>query len=210
MRYELYNIGSTQADYEKLLSVFEQLQTDPSPQSVICLERWFDASMCAVLGALLEDLSHVTVTTENQNIRSILCKNRFLLQYGEPWEADTYNTTIPYRRCTPEETLTRESIQSVQKLLNLEGFPTTSPSLQRSISQSIFELFDNVRVHSRSPVVCTCGQHYPKKHLIDFVIVDRGIGFYECIREQRPSISNALEAILWALEEGNTTKLSIC
>lgn len=92
------------------------------------------------------------------------------------------------------------------QLLNARAFPSMGEELKRKISESIYEIFMNAKMHSHSEYVYTCGQYFPKKDIIEFTIVDIGQGFKNNINKRFNKNMSAVQAIQWAAEAGNTTK----
>lgn len=82
-----------------------------------------------------------------------------------------------------------------------------SRGLSKRFRESIFEIFSNAVLHSDTELgVFSCGQFFPNKEKLDFMVVDLGIGFRKNI-EQRKSLNLAAdEAIEWATQGNNTTK----
>ena len=69
--------------------------------------HWFDADMCAVLGALLyrlgDNLNDVSLTNIPADVKKILSKNGFLSHYGHEKVSDQYGTTVSYKRFDVED-----------------------------------------------------------------------------------------------------------
>ena len=83
-----------------------------------------------------------------------------------------------------------------------------SEGLTKRFRQSLFEIFQNAAMHSKSESgIFTCGQFFPQMHRLDFTIADAGVGIRENVRQYTGnSKMNSCTAIIWALTEGNTTK----
>lgn len=62
--------------------------------------------------------------------------------------------------------------------------------------------------HSKSELgVFVCGQFYPNLNRLDLTISDVGIGIRTNVRRfKRDNKISSIDAIRWAIEEGNTTK----
>ena len=90
--------------------------------------------------------------------------------------------------------------------MNSYAFPNVGETLKRKISESIYEIFINAKIHSNSEYVYTCGQFFPKKDIIEFTIVDMGQGFKNNINGRFNKDMSAVQAIKWAAASGNTTK----
>lgn len=171
--------------------------------------NWFDANMSAPLGVifahLVDGLNTVQPVALRPGVESILTKNLFLVGYGYPERNDSYGTTIPYRRFKPEDD--RYFASYLNKHLAGKGIPKMSEGLGRRFRDSILEIFMNSAMHSDTSLgIFACGQFFPLQQRLDFCIADAGIGFRKKIRKELNLVMNSDKAILWALEDGNTTR----
>jgi hypothetical protein len=140
-----------------------------------------------------------------KNIESILTKNRFLVSYGYDERIDHYHTTIPYRRFNPDDN--RYFAAYLNQHLVGKGIPKMSEGLGRRFKDSLLEVFVNSAMHSETTVgIFACGQFFPTQQRLDFCIADAGIGIRRKIGKELRIKMKSDEAILWALEEGNTTR----
>lgn len=209
--YSLCNLRSDYAGFAQLSGLSEQLSQDRA--QTISMEMgsvtWFDANMCAPLGALLSrasrNLNSVTVTNVSGRVRDILSKNGFLGNYGYSAVADTWGTTIPYKRFDPKDD--HAFALYLHRHLRGHGMPKMSAALQKKFMESIFEIFSNAVIHSGTTLgIYSCGQYFPKTNRLDFSITDLGIGIRENLRVKRGLQLTAANAIKWAIEGTNTTK----
>lgn len=170
---------------------------------------WFDANMCAPLGAVLakaaDELNTVNLVGLTQSIRTILAKNQFLTNFGYRAEADSYGTTIKYKRFgNSDDQLFAEYLN---QLKHGKGLPDMSEALSKRFNRSLLEVFVNASMHAASKLgVFACGQFYPKQHRLDFSISDAGIGIRRKIAKELGLKLNSDQAIAWALAEGHTTR----
>lgn len=170
---------------------------------------WFDANMCAPLGAILYRLSRKLNTVSIVNIPSrverILSKNSFLSNYGHAKRLDEWGTTIRYNRLEPKDE--RYFGAYIERHFRYKAIPQMTPALRKKFWESIFELFSNAVIHSETKLgIFTCGQYFPKKQRLDFSIADLGIGMRRNLRRKRGLNYSAEQAINWAMEGRNTTK----
>jgi hypothetical protein len=182
---------------------FEDIEIDLSEAT------WFDANMCAPLGAILyrasRGLNTVGVTDVSPDIERVLSKNTFLSTYGRLAVPDVFGTTIPYRRLEPKDD--RYFGTYIATHLVGKGIPSMSEGLRKKFRESIFEIFSNAVIHSRTRLgIYVCGQYFPRKHKLDFSIADLGIGIRQNILRLRSLDLTADEAIRWAVTGSNTTK----
>jgi len=203
--YEGYRIFIDLLEQTKQLS-FDEVVLDFSSNS------WFEANLCAGLGAVIakieSDFNRVTLVNMRSDLEVILSKNGFLMNFGRQLALDFYNTTVKYQKYkVTEEKLIKKYLD--EELLQKSDFPKLSLLLRKKIGESIFEIFSNAGLHGGCTHVYSCGQHYPNKlpPRLDFTIVDLGRTIRKNVSDfLRQPVSGA-EALVWAVKEGNTTKV---
>lgn len=174
--------------------------------------RWFEANLCAVLGAIchkatqnLNDIEFINIAS---SVELVFSKNEFLKHFGGKWVfIDLNKTTIKYRRYqSTEQGLFKKYLDD--ELLSKEDMPNMTDLLKKKINESIFEIFENAVTHGASEYVFSCGQYYPQKSppRIDFTIVDLGKGIKSNVNQFLSKSLSGAEAINWAVEKNNTTK----
>lgn len=171
---------------------------------------WFDADMCAALGAILYRLGEGVNTARLSNLRPdverILSRNGFLSHYGRTKIPDRWGTTIPYRRFDAKDD--RYFADYVEKeLIRRSEMPAMSSGLMKKFRESIFEIFNNAATHSGTKSgIFSCGQFFPKRNRLDFAVADLGVGMRWNIKDKVGLDFSAVEAIDWATRDRNTTK----
>jgi len=172
--------------------------------------NFFEANMAAplyaVIARLRDDLNDVTMTDVPAGVSTILRKNKFLSVFNQPELTDTNQTTLPFKIL--KLTAGDQFNDYLDTYMRGRGIPTMSEALTKRFRQSLFEIFLNATIHSKSKAgIFVCGQFYPNKHRLDFTIADAGIGIRENVRKytRKPKL-NSCKAIEWAMAEGNTTK----
>ena len=170
---------------------------------------WFDANMCAPLGALLYRLSRklntVSIVNVPYRVEKILSKNSFLSNYGRAKRLDEWGTTIRYNRFEPKDD--RYFGAYIERHFKYKAIPQMTSALRKKFWESIFELFSNAVIHSETVLgIFTCGQYFPKKQRLDFSMVDLGIGMRRNLKKKRSLKFSSEQAINWAMEGQNTTK----
>ena len=212
MKFLLPEIRHDQAGFQTLVDLlaqtkeflFEDIDIDMSATN------WFDADMCATFGAILYrlgiDLNTVQLKNARKEVENILSKNGFLSHYGREKIPDRWGTTIPYMRFdVKDDRYFASYIES--ELIQRSEIPTMSMGLLKKFRESIFEIFSNAVLHSRSKLgIFSCGQFYPKRHQLDFSVVDLGIGFRQNVEENTGLDFTPEAAIILATEGHNTTK----
>lgn len=206
-------VASDFAGYDFLADLNHQLQSLEMEQISIDFSNntWFEANLCAVLGAILSDagnrFNEITIANLAGKQKDIFSRNHFLASLGGEKIADYNDTTIKYRRNKlSDDRLIKEFLD--KELINKPDFPTLSSAARNEIIRSIFEIYSNAIIHGDCTEVFSCGQYYPRKtppH-IDFTIVDMGKTIKSNVNEFLQEDLSGIEAIKWALEANNTTK----
>jgi len=212
MKSSLPAIKHNQQGFESLVSLHKQTKGCYINDVEIDLGRtsWLDADMCAALGALLYRLRHnlneVNLINIPATVKAILSKNGFLSHYGHEKVTDTYGTTISYKRFDVEDER-YFSAYIEEEFIRRSEMPDMSPGLLKKFRESIFEIFSNAVLHSRTELgIFSCGQFFPRRGTLDFTLVDLGVGIQENVRRYEELELEPEEAIDWATRAGNTTK----
>jgi len=210
------NIKTDYFGYNKLLQIIAM--ADKSSDSRIVFDfnnvQFFEANLCAVLGAIVEIIRAKGKIVEfiniNQRVEIIMRKNRFLCDHGFPNLVDGYHTTIEYQKFCPEKSEDDHRFNRYihEQLLKKPEFPSHSELLGIHISRNIFELYENARTHGKCNFIHTCGQYFPNMPLkpLNVTIVDRGVNFKENVSTYLKKNIEGNAAIEWAIQKGNTTK----
>jgi len=206
-------IRSTFDGFQALVRLYYQMKACDDPILEIDMSRltWFDANMCAALGAVLYPFQAggraIVPSGMNPRIEEVLQRNGFLLSLGanSTKRADTYRTTIEYRRFERKETQAFK--QYVAKHFVGKRLPEMSSALQARFRESISEVFENAVDHSSTKLgIFACGQLFPRQKRLDFSIADRGVGIRANIQRHTELNLSPEEAIAWALDGENTTR----
>jgi len=171
---------------------------------------WFDADMCAPLGAILyrlgDDPNNIQLTNIPKPVAKILSKNGFLSNYGAEELPDTWGTTIPYKRFDVKDDRYFAGYIEDEFVRRTE-MPRMSSGLLKKFRESVFEIFSNAVIHSQTKLgIFSCGQYFPKRHRLDFSVADLGIGIRQNVLENAGLDLRADLAIAWATDGQNTTK----
>lgn len=206
----LRSINDNFTGFKALIKLWNQHKQSQSENIEINLKQFYAANMSAPLGAILDLLvrqsNNINISGDSQII-TILRKNDFLSFYGSSPLLDTNNTTIPYKRFERHDD--KNFAAYVTELLNRPELPKFTPKAQQAISTVFSEIFSNAKLHTDTEYIYTCGQFFPSKHCIDFAIVDTGAGIKNTVNTKLGTNMNAIDAIKWALIDGNTTKTGV-
>ena len=179
----------------------------------------FDADMCAAFGAILYGLGSNLNTVNLVNLRypveQILSKNGFLSHYGRVEIPDRWGTTISYRQFDDIISYQRFDdkddhyfIRYIEnEFIHRPEIPKMSWGLLKKFRESIFEIFSNAVLHSRTQLgIFSCGQFFPSQNRLNFTVADRGVGIRQNIRDYEGLNLSPERAIVWATEGNTTTK----
>ena len=212
MKFNLQTIRHDQASFEKLVSLYAQAKDSVFDEITIDMQAttWFDADMCAVLGAILyslgKNLNEINLVNIDPNVERILSKNGFLSHYGKEKIPDRWGTTIAYQRLdVDDDRYFSDYIEN--ELIHRSEMPDMSLGLLKKFRESIFEIFSNAVLHSRTRLgIFSCGQFFPKRDRLDFTVADLGVGIRQNIKDCTGYDFSPQDAILWATKGNNTTK----
>ena len=211
-KFKLYDIDTSFDSYQQLINLFNENRDMCGEIIDISFQQWFAANLCSTLGGILDKLienwNEINFKDIPENIQTILQKNDFLSHFGHQRIHDINNTTIQYLKINPKD-IRFFHRYVVKELLNRPELPEMNVALKKKITESIYEIFVNARLHSESDFIYTCGQFFPAKHTIEFTITDTGIGFKNRVKNRFNRNISSLQAIKWAMIDGNSTKQDI-
>ncbi len=175
--------------------------------------KFIAANLMAVLGCMFQEYTkhdgeHRLVKFENlkRNIYDAMRRNGFGIHLDAKSIPDKYNTAIPYM------IFGINAIEQYEKYLTINLFgrddiPDTLSAVSDIIKDYLLELFKNVKDHTTSDSVYTCGQYFPKTHKLYFTIADAGetIPYNVENYHKERGMQKPEKPILWALASGNTT-----
>ncbi len=206
------NISNDYNSYNFLIDFYQQNKNKTNQTIDISFDYvdWIAANTCSMIGAIFQKLQRslntIRIFNLEKKIEDILKRNGFLAFLGYPRTPDRQQTTIEYLKLSPRDN--RYFSEYIRDdLLGRKEMPTMSDRLKRKISEGIYEIFVNAVMHSRTKEgIFTCGQFFPRKNTIEFMVTDLGIGIRNRINQYLKKSFPAVDAIEWAMQERNTTK----
>lgn len=172
---------------------------------------WTDANLSSIISLLIDcaknkNNSRITIRHIDNEVMKIFRKNGFFEKYDLSIEKDVYDSTIPLRdfNVDQEEDFLYHLIEKVMPKINFRN--TIDPGVVKSFQSSLSEIFTNVRLHSDSDKVYTCGQLFYNKEKVSFTIVNQGRTIKDNVNNITGKQLTDSESIYWAIKEGNTTK----
>lgn len=201
--------------YASLFQLYEQLNSKVYKNILLDFKGvdFISANLLSVFGALLEDVHQkielkIFFTNLHPKIKDVMQKNGFGKYFQFEQKADTYHSTIEYKKFST----TTEGLQEFEKYISINVFqrgflPNMDETIKDAMIDNILEMFNNVIDHAESTTVFVCGQFFPRKKKMTLTITDLGKTIQKNVSEyaarNNTDISNALE---WALIQGNSTK----
>ena len=207
-------IGHDQRGFAYLAWLNAQIQSCVLDTVIINMEStdWFDADMCAALGAILHKVKSnanaVKIIRIHSDVEKALSRNGFLSSYGRWKPSDRYGTAIAYQRFNRQDARLFAKYV-VDEFIGQQRIPQMSPDLLRAFTQNVLEIFDNSALHSHSDLgVFSCGQFFRTRESLTFTIADLGVGIQRNVKE-RFGLEQEMtpeQAIAWAVQDYNTTR----
>lgn len=184
---------------------------------------WLDANLCALLQAILFELSrqrslHFKVDIDLVRRRfPVLLRNGFVPTAGRGGQWATFSTgfstSVAMRAFDPKDDpgFCAYLMDELLKQPDLQA--VLSDEETDSITNHILDIFVNVQEHAATPhPVFACGQYYPTKKCLKFTLTDVGVGYGASVEkytrmqgDDAAVVQTSEAAIRWALV-GNSTK----
>lgn len=210
----LEDIRSDFAGFNRLASMQNEAESLYFENVIIDFYRcsFFEANMAsplyAVISGLIDRINSVTIQNMSSKVATILRKNQFLEMFNQTSIPDSNQTVFPFKIF--KLTADAQFNDYLDFYLQGRGIPRMGELLEKHFKQSLFEIFQNAQVHSKSePGIFVCGQFFPKKERVDISITDAGVGIAQNVKGLFPGTNvSSIGAINWALQTGNTTKRS--
>ncbi|MFC4691511.1 hypothetical protein ACFO5T_13815 [Dokdonia genika] len=174
--------------------------------------NWFDANLSALFGSILAKLTkenNLKFSTDLKYLEEhfdVLYRNGFLR--SDSVVSDEQQSTVSFKSFSIDDK--DGFINYVENdLLTHRGMPNLTEDEKDNIIDSLIEVFCNIQIHSKTDEpFYVCGQYYPKQGVLTFSMVDLGVGFLPAIKNKTKGVvNNDYDAIKWALEKKNTTKV---
>jgi len=173
---------------------------------------FFEGNLCAVLGNVLISLigrkNKIKITNLEGSLRGAFTRNGFLESINEiPKTSIQNDSTILFQSFkVDDEVFAKNYFES--QIFEKKKMPSMSRLARKKIIESIFEVCVNGLTHGECDSVSCCGQVFyrqsPPKAVL--TIVDLGKTIKANVNNYKKNNYSGNESIMWALEEGNTTK----
>lgn len=218
-----FNIAETLLADEKgfyiLSSLWEMLSSKNIGQTVFLnfdAVNLIDANLSAAIGAILDesskrDISIFLTMPKVKSVRRSLSRIGFLGAFSVDTKIEDRENYIKYKRFSAKETVEfKEHIHS--DLIQKKRFPQCTKKAEDKIIESIYEVFANAVSHTGCEYVYSCGECHEHEQIpmLDMTITNLGKTIPQNVNEYfakkgKEKLSSK-DTLLWAFEEGNTTK----
>lgn len=206
--------------YETIVNLYDKLSNCPSKQASIDFSACsrFDANLSAVLGAIIAQLeengNNIWITPPTSpGVKRILSRNHFLKAFDIQTTNGESESFIKYEKFSfTDDSKFKKYIND--ELINKQKFPQHTELAGQKITESIYEIYANAITHGGCSHVYSCGEYDGDGSTLklNMTIVNCGCTIYQNVNnyfsKQEKEPIDSCESIKWAMEEGNTTKLT--
>lgn len=214
IKVPIKSISTSTYSHNYLSSLATQVMMMDGNELIIDMSdvEYIAANQFATLGCILD--THYRSSSERKilirglsgKLKNLIRINGFGQYVGLDKLPDKNNTVVPYKHFYVDEIEEYERYIMIH-LLGRADLPLMTPEVRNNILDYLLEIFKNVKDHTTSTRIYTCGQFFPKSSMLFFTMVDAGEtipynvnNYFE--KHQKIGPKNTLE---WALQEGHTT-----
>lgn len=215
---QMNNLQTSYQSHNELARIFTILSSFHGDELILDFSKvtFISANQFAVLGCMLSTFLKINAKAQilfryiPEKLECVMRMNGFnrhLVDF-DPLP-DIHNTTITYKIFKVTQ------IDEFEKYILMEIFsrndiPQMSNQVKDRIIDNILEIFNNVKEHTNSSNLYTCGQYFPSKSLLYFTVTDSGetipYNVHTFLNEHQVKISTS--ALEWAIQSGNSTRRS--
>lgn len=203
--------------HNRLCKLAYELQNTTSTRITIDLSKtnFIAANLFPVLGCIFSEFNAkapgnaIGIANMKDSILDTAQKNGFCIHFGMKKIPDVNNTVIPYKKFLVDEIAEYERYLTLN-LFTRNDLPKMSKEASDSIRDSLLELFKNVKDHTTSEYIYTCGHYFPKSYMLYFTIVDIGETIPYNVNRYHKAHNFPIpeQALPWAITSGNSTSIS--
>lgn len=214
IKIPLRNLGTNINSHNCLSALATNVMTINANNLVIDMKNveYIASNQFAVLGCIMDtfvrddDKRTLMLSGVAHHITELIRKNGFCQHFNLEKLPDTNNTVIPYKYFSVDEIEDYERYLLLH-LLNRDDLPLMTSDVKNNILDYLLEIFKNVKDHTTSERIYTCGQFFPKSSMLYFTMVDAGETIPHNVRMYFDKYNQLPpdNTLLWALQEGHTT-----
>ncbi|MED9967563.1 MAG: hypothetical protein UFJ18_12360 [Blautia sp.] len=214
---QLSNLQTSYSSHNKLAKLYADIHSCSWDFIIINFEKvsFISANQFSVLGCILTSFliqhknTKISFTNLSPKIKEIMQVNGFGKHFSLEPLPDKNNTAIPYKIFNVSQIDEFERYIGIS-IFNRNDLPRMSCGVRDRITDNILEIFNNVKEHTKSELLYTCGQYFPRKGFLYFTIVDSGEtiphNVSEYLKDSGKSLNQSETALHWALQCGNSTR----
>lgn len=214
---QMQNLHTSFSSHNELAHLFSDIQNFHGKQLILEFGNttFLSANQFAVLGCILSHFKKRNYETEivflhvPVKLQSVMRVNGFGKHFNFEPLPDIHNTAIPYKIFDVSQIDEFEKY-ILMEIFNRNDLPQMSTLVREQIIDNILEIFNNVKEHTNSNKLYTCGQFFPSKALLYFTITDSGetipYNVSSFLKERQIQITSS--TLEWAMQSGNSTRRS--
>lgn len=215
----LQTVAADKSGYEFLCELYNIMHVeDGTKEYIIDFKKTmsFDANLSAVLGAIFDKRNNdgykiFLIPPVYAGVRRVLSRNKFFEAFDLSTKNEDRENFIVYKSFGVKDTLAfKQYIET--ELIQKQSFPKCTKKAKDKIKESIYEIFANAVDHGGCDNVYCCGEVHTRRNktTLDMTFVNLGMSVVDNVNrymtnKNLPTLSSE-EALVWAFEEGNTTK----
>lgn len=205
------NLGNSSSDANFLANLWHSIKNRKNTKIVFDIKNTnnFSINVCSSLGLILEKVklrsNKIYFRNVPANLKKILVHNDFLKCIEEKNDNWNNNNFLAYKKFNIKEKESFEEylIDTISIFVNENSLNCNIKDIVRATS----EIFVNVKMHTKSNEVVTCGYYDNLKKEMYFTISNHGITIAKNIEDKNGYVFNKdVEAIEWALKKSNSTR----
>lgn len=211
----LTNIDTAYKSHNTLAQLATTLSNTESATIVLDFSKvtYIASNQFAVLGCIVDSYkkthpnSNIYFANLGKKIKELIQKNGFHQHLNFQKLPDEQNTVIPYT-IFGINNIDQFEKYIILKIFNRRDIPAMSTMVKSAIIDNILEIFNNVKEHTKSEHIYTCGHFFASKSYLYFTIVDSGETIPYNVNKHFYSLQKEppAETLSWALKPGNTTR----
>lgn len=216
---KLSNLQTSHSSHQKLADLYHNIHNFKGSTLLLDFKgvTFISANQFSVLGCIISGfhLKNPDVEIRIGNISSKLAAIMKVNGFGKHLSYDSLpdknNTAIPYKIFDVSEIDKFEKYITIS-IFNRDDLPKMSSGVRDCMIDNILEIFNNVKEHTHSKKLYTCGQFFPSKGLLYFTITDSGetipYNVENYCQKYNINLAEFESSLAWAMQSGNSTRQS--
>lgn len=216
---KLSNLQTSHSSHQKLTNLYYEMYNFKG--DTLCLDfedvTFISANQFSVLGCIISGFHiknpevEIRIIHLAPKLSTIMKVNGFGRHLSFTALPDKNNTAIPYKIFEVSEIDEFEKYITIS-IFNRDDLPKMSSGVRDCMIDNILEIFNNVKEHTHSKRLYTCGQFFPSKGLLYFTITDSGetipYNVENYCQKYNIDLAEFESSLAWAIQSGNSTRQS--